>query len=752
MAFHVDPQVANMLTQEVEEFLDVVGRSNEQHRERVAKRINLILNGLSRKLKLGGEVHMFGSFSNGFKTGTSDLDVVLVGNMPESETPVSILGKFAEHLADLGFENITKIFQANVPLLKLSDMRSDMEVDFCVNNKLGVRNSLLLNMYCKCDPRVLHLGRLVKDWAKKHEIVGTADGCLNSYAYMLLVIFFLQNVQPPVVPNLQAMDCESYTVSDRKWGGEDLWETKFCSDVELVPKSQNTMNIGELLLRFFNFYAREFNWRSHAVCMRLFRPGQHTDKYSLMLPTNDEQWYVEDPFDLKHNLAGKCSRAGKKRIIDEMHNALSGLTATGMLSNAFPSTQSSEYFMKCRISQAVTPQALLEEFEEFDLVKLHFPKPESNIRLAQAFLQFGDAASRRRAHTKNEKYIADCQLMLHYSTQHSLAEAVAQGSFSTYEMASYKMQRQVLAARVSGGQALEQMGPPGLSQQMGMGYKESGMQEAVPYPLFGQRPPPPPPPMQQTPQMMWEQNQVNQMDQMQKMQMQQMHMHKMPQMQQVQAKSAQMAGMYGNQQSQVQWQQQQQQMWQQHQQMQQQMPQPPMVPPPNTQAQQQLHPPPAPHALQKDAKKEDPKETKKAKAEAKAKLKAEAKEAKAKAAAAKAKEPTPVVPAAKPKQAAAAPALGSAGAGWLEVKIENNLPAGKHQIFTSQQMDTIKVLQNFYSRFSSDTADRRQKQSEVKLEMELKDDRKQNGQKVTPLFSSDQWQMLQKLKLVMDRK
>lgn len=91
--------------------------------------------------------------------------------------------------------------------------------------------------------------------------------------------------------------------------------------------------------------------------------------------------------------------------------------------------------MKCRVSQNVQPPDLLEAFEEFDLaprasrnapqrlisgpkrardgpkrsekglkseVKLHFPKPDSSMRMAQAFLQFGSAAARRRAHTKNE--------------------------------------------------------------------------------------------------------------------------------------------------------------------------------------------------------------------------------------------------------------------------------------------------------------------------------------------------------------
>ena len=112
---------------------------------------------------------------------------------------------------------------------------------------------------------------------------------------------------------------------------------------------------GELLVGFFRFYTREFNWRQHAVCMCLLPPQtremrQHCclallcEKYACRgansslqaetwterrqvliaarlqcagalpnskptsvprsLPTNEEQWYLEDPFDLKHNLAG----------------------------------------------------------------------------------------------------------------------------------------------------------------------------------------------------------------------------------------------------------------------------------------------------------------------------------------------------------------------------------------------------------------------------------------------------------------
>ena len=107
---------------------------------------------MARDLKVLGDVKIFGSFSNGFKTGTSDLDVVLLTNVSGKDT-VFLLQKFAQGAIEYGFTNTTKIFQANVPLVKFTDKGSSMEVDFCVNNELGLRNSLLLFKYCKLDKR-----------------------------------------------------------------------------------------------------------------------------------------------------------------------------------------------------------------------------------------------------------------------------------------------------------------------------------------------------------------------------------------------------------------------------------------------------------------------------------------------------------------------------------------------------------------------------------------------------------------------
>ena len=67
-------------------------------------------------------------------TGSSDLDVVDV---------FSLLGRFAAMVPDLGFDNVTKIFQTKCPWVKFTDRKSQMEVDFVINNATETPGCLL---------------------------------------------------------------------------------------------------------------------------------------------------------------------------------------------------------------------------------------------------------------------------------------------------------------------------------------------------------------------------------------------------------------------------------------------------------------------------------------------------------------------------------------------------------------------------------------------------------------------------------
>ncbi|CAK0849746.1 unnamed protein product [Prorocentrum cordatum] len=247
--------------------------------------------------------------------------------------------------------------------------------------------------------------------------------------YILLVIHFLQSVQPPVLPNLQKVALVSFPVVDTKWGCNDCWETGFLDDISGLEPSRNTDSIGKLFAGFFSFFSKTFDWANHAVCIRLNEPGAAIDKFSLSCPTSQECWYIEDPFDLKHNLGGKCTHLGRARILDEMQQASGRLAEQQCsLEQVCPSAKPERFFLKCRVTRGVPLSELIGVFDGFEVEVVHYPEQNRPGKPLPVFLEFASAAARRRAHTRNEAHVGGCQLQLLSSSKFALAEAKLEGT------------------------------------------------------------------------------------------------------------------------------------------------------------------------------------------------------------------------------------------------------------------------------------------------------------------------------------
>jgi DNA polymerase sigma len=80
---------------------------------------------------------------------------------------------------------------SRVPILKFIEAETGVEVDFNVNNVLGIHNSELLLTYCQVDQRFHIMCIFLKHWAKSVNIIGAANGLLSSYALVLMIIAFL---------------------------------------------------------------------------------------------------------------------------------------------------------------------------------------------------------------------------------------------------------------------------------------------------------------------------------------------------------------------------------------------------------------------------------------------------------------------------------------------------------------------------------------------------------------------------------
>ena len=101
---------------------------------------------------------------------------------------VRILGKLLEepfHVEEI-------VDSARVPIVKAVHVPTGTECDLAAGNEIAVYNTELLKMYADFDERVKPLIFAVKRWAKARGLGDASQGSLSSYAWVCLVIFFLQ--------------------------------------------------------------------------------------------------------------------------------------------------------------------------------------------------------------------------------------------------------------------------------------------------------------------------------------------------------------------------------------------------------------------------------------------------------------------------------------------------------------------------------------------------------------------------------
>ncbi|CAG5862954.1 unnamed protein product [Menidia menidia] len=251
---------------------------------------------------------LFGSSKNGFGFRDSDLDICMTLEGHETAEKLNCK-EIIEGLAKVlkkhtGLRNILPITTAKVPIVKFEHRLSCLEGDISLYNTLAQHNTRMLATYAALDPRVQFLGYTMKVFAKRCDIGDASRGSLSSYAYILMVLYFLQQRQPPVIPVLQEI-FDGNAVPQRMVDG---WNAFFFDNLEdlrrrLSDRQPNTESVGELWLGLLRFYTEEFDFKEHVISIRQRK----------RLTTFEKQWTskciaIEDPFDLNHNLGAGVSR------------------------------------------------------------------------------------------------------------------------------------------------------------------------------------------------------------------------------------------------------------------------------------------------------------------------------------------------------------------------------------------------------------------------------------------------------------
>ena len=283
--------------------------------EMVREDIRKELEGIVRTKFPGGNLYLFGSSVNKFGSRGSDVDLcVELSNTTKNQR--DIIASIGSSLRkSKNYTNVSLILSARVPIVKFESKTHGLQCDISVSNSLGIENSRLLRTYASVDERVRDLVFAVKHFASACDINEPSSGTLSSYSYTLMVIYFLQQRKPPVLPYLQALS-GSLEVPRVSISGYDC---TFFDTISLLPnyfRKENKESSAELLLGFFDFYSKNFQPAVQVVCIR--KPG--------VVLKADKKWNrfklaIEDPFELDHCLGKTLSRVGFASVMGNIKMA-----------------------------------------------------------------------------------------------------------------------------------------------------------------------------------------------------------------------------------------------------------------------------------------------------------------------------------------------------------------------------------------------------------------------------------------------
>ncbi|XP_018667665.2 terminal uridylyltransferase 7-like [Ciona intestinalis] len=261
---------------------------------------------------------LFGSSVNGFGSKDSDVDVCL-SNLPNTKQ-----NKQRKHFEQIvrclkkckQFNDVEYI-HSRVPIIKCIHKKSSLHFEFSLNNEWPIYNSNLLHRYSKIDERCLVLVHLIKYLVKQCNVVGPFHGYMSSYAYTIMVLFYLQQIDTPVLPVLQELKANDTKAQVQMVDGYSTYYFKQ-SNQELKsiwPKfNQNRMSCGELWMGMLHFYTNtdDFINGNRVITIRQHGFLSSKKKMHQQYPSLSRLWHkgrfrIEDPFELHRNLGSSLN-------------------------------------------------------------------------------------------------------------------------------------------------------------------------------------------------------------------------------------------------------------------------------------------------------------------------------------------------------------------------------------------------------------------------------------------------------------
>ncbi|KAM9310816.1 terminal nucleotidyltransferase 4A-like [Pholidichthys leucotaenia] len=226
------------------------------------------------------QVEVFGSFSTGLYLPSSDIDLVVFGSW--AKAPLHELEQALKNRNVAKNNTIIVLDKASVPIIKLEDAETQVNVDISFNIDTSVKAAQFIKSYLKKYPVLPPLIFVLKQFLYARRLHEVFHGGISSYSLLLMSISFLQ-LHPR------------------------------------IDTRRSNINLGILLIEFFALYGREFNYVETGI--RVKNGGAYVCKDELLkamgIETKSSGLCIEDPIQPGNDVCkGSFGVQSVKQIFD----------------------------------------------------------------------------------------------------------------------------------------------------------------------------------------------------------------------------------------------------------------------------------------------------------------------------------------------------------------------------------------------------------------------------------------------------
>ncbi|KAM3614876.1 uncharacterized protein V6R79_020227 [Siganus canaliculatus] len=229
----------NGLHEEIMDFFNFMSPRPEEEamRRDVVNRIESVI----KDLWPTARVEIFGSFSTGLYLPTSDIDLVVFGKW--DHPPLQELEQALKKHNVAGSHPIKVLDKATVPIIKLTDHETEVKVDISFNVETAVKAAQFIKSYLKKYTVLPPLIFVLKQFLLQRDLNEVFTGGISSYSLILMAISFLQ-LHPR------------------------------------IDTRRSNINLGFLLIEFFELYGRDFNYMKTGI--RVKNDGAYLSKEEML--------------------------------------------------------------------------------------------------------------------------------------------------------------------------------------------------------------------------------------------------------------------------------------------------------------------------------------------------------------------------------------------------------------------------------------------------------------------------------------